>query len=377
MLPYWYLSFFFIVMIFFDVYLRNDEVAHVKYNKQILLYLYILSVIVLIFFGGIRGAGTGVDDSMYRITFSEIEQKSVMLSIGDIINQYKYEPITTIVMMAVSIFTKNADIFIFAYLLISVFINSYTYKKYSPLFLISLAVYSSHLYLNKDLNQIRFGLSSALFVLSMCYLHENKYTKSIIFIVMAALSHQTALAGVVMYLVRPFVKWKYMPFLIVLICIPLGFLGGKNIFGWAFGYLPQIVSNYQGTEFDTEIPLVSVANIKNVFFVFIFCFFLLDKNGKLSTEQIGLSYILILVYAIGAGVRMVFHDFSIIGGRVGNLFLHVEPLLISLLCFRLIKYRFLMVIFIVSIIMYYFYYNTIANPQSLMGYKVSDTFNIY
>ncbi|HDS1151430.1 TPA: EpsG family protein [Pluralibacter gergoviae] len=377
MLPYWGICFYFIIMLFVDLYSANKNTSGNQYNKVIVSYLFFCSCAVLVIFGGIRINGTGVDDWMYRESFNEISNKTITLSITSIIEQYKYEPVTTFFMDVVAQFTKNADIFMFVYLMISVSINSYAYKKYTPLILVSLAIYSSHLYLNKDLNQIRFGLSSALFVLSLCFYSESKYYKVVIFMVLACLTHQTALAGIIVLFLNPLLKWRFLPIILVLCSIPLGVIGGKVLFGGFFGYLPQVVSSYQGTDFDTDIPIFSIANFKNIIFIFIFCYYLSDEKYCSSGQAQKFSRLMIIIYAIGASVRIVFHDFSIIGGRVGNLFLHVEPLLISLLASKFLKHRFIVLSALIAILIYYYYYNTYLNPQSLLGYGVSNTFKIW
>lgn len=246
MVYYWYLWFYFVMLsILTCVSLGRDEIYTGK-GKVLSNYFYLLSVVILIAFAGLRGIHTGVDDWMYRGSFTELTQKINTISLHNIIEQFKYEPLTTFLMYVVSLFTNNPDIFMLCYAALSVFINAYTYKKFSPLFLISIAIYSSHLFINKEMNQIRFGLSSALFVLSVCFYSQGKYKYTLFFQVLAILAHQTAIAGCIIFLLKFIPIKRYLPFILVLISIPLGVIGGKILFGTYFAYLPQNVSNYEG-----------------------------------------------------------------------------------------------------------------------------------
>ncbi|CCP07704.1 Amylovoran biosynthesis protein amsC [Erwinia amylovora MR1] len=87
-------------------------------------------------------------------------------------------------------------------------------------------------------------------------------------------------------------------------------------------------------------------------------------------------YILLIAYSIGAAVRITFSDFSIFGGRVGNLFLHTEPLLFAFLMLR-IRNLLLNFFMLFSITTYYLAYNTILSAQSIMGYSVAPLFRIF
>ena len=375
MIDYWYLWFYFIMVSFLGFVLIRDDGKGVvsKENINLERFIFYVSILVLVIFAGARGMNTGVDDWMYRGSFTELVAKVRTQSIIEIIHQFKYEPLTTFIMYIVSLLSSDADVFILAYAMISVSVNCYAFKKFSPLVLVSIAIYSSHLFINKEMNQIRFGLSSAFFILSVCYYSQGKTLITLVLQLIAILAHQTALAGCVMFLFTLIPMKKYLPFIIVLISIPLGFIGGKVIFGSIFPYLPPNVLNYEGGEFDTDMNIISLANLKNVVFIYLFCKLLYKNNSGYKK----LDYYLLLTYTLGASIRITFHDFSIIGGRVGNLFLQAEPMLISLLVYKYRKYRYICASAVILIITYYYYYNTISNPQSILGYHVDGLFRIF
>ncbi len=112
---------------------------------------------------------------------------------------------------------------------------------------------------------------------------------------------------------------------------------------------------YEGTAYDLESPVLGLANFKNIAFITLFTFAYFKKEIE---KEDRLPYLLLIAYSVGAGVRILFADFSIIGGRVGNLFLHTEPFLLAFLMVR-IRNVTLNILLLTAMITYYLAYNTI------------------
>lgn len=144
------------------------------------------------------------------------------------------------------------------------------------------------------------------------------------------------------------------------------------VFGNYINDIPLGASKYDGSEFDTDIPVFSISNIKNLFFVFLYCKYLIEVNNL--ERKWDLKYMLVFCFSVGAGIRVFFSDFSIIGTRVGNLFIHLEPILFSMLLYRLRNDKLMALILFVSVCLFYIIYNTALNPQAIMGYKFNDIF---
>lgn len=162
-----------------------------------------------------------------------------------------------------------------------------------------------------------------------------------------------------------------------LAAIPIGIIGGKSLIldhVSLFSNLAGRVNSYEGTEFDTVIPVFSLGNIKNIVFICLYVYFVFD--GKKVSNENRIAYGLIVFYAIGASVRVTFSDFSIIGGRVGNLFLQVEPIVLSLIIYK-IKNKYLGMLFLFGVVTYYLLYNTVLSVQSITGYDISPYFDLF
>ncbi|CCP07705.1 Amylovoran biosynthesis protein amsC [Erwinia amylovora MR1] len=67
--------------------------------------------------------------------------------------------------------------------------------------LCSLCLYSAHLFINKDMNQIRFGLCSAFAIAFICSLVARNYLLALLFIVLSTQSHST---GYTIVMIIPF-----------------------------------------------------------------------------------------------------------------------------------------------------------------------------
>lgn len=371
---YWMVSYSILVFCLFElacIHQLNDVRI-----KQVLSCLFFLSAIVLIIFGGIRGPGSGLDDWQYLGFFSDFSSQLQVNSYATITDVYRYEKVFMLLAWFFSFFTKESYYFLFFICFIAVSTNAVLYKKYSPLILCSLCLYSAHLFINKDMNQIRFGLCSAFAIAFICLLSQRKIVLAIVFFVLSSQSHST---GYALLLLLPFCvvkERKYYPLLMVLCAIPLGMIGGKKLFLDSLGIVPVLgdrAMGYNGTNFDVATPVLSLANFKNIFFIGFFTFFYF-KNGIKKYDY--LTYLLLVAYAIGAAVRITFADFSIIGGRVGNLYLHAEPLLVAFLMMR-IRHFILNAGILFAMVSYYLAYNTILSAQSISGYNIAPLFKIF
>ncbi|WP_147198818.1 EpsG family protein [Pantoea sp. MBD-2R] len=344
--------------------------------KRFTTYLLFVGAMVLICFGGSRGLGSGMDDSQYLDFFHDFSAQLQVNTYSAITDTYRYEKLFMLLAWVFSLVTKESYYFLFFICAIAVSTNVYCYKKYSPLLLCSLCLYSTHLFINKDMNQIRFGLSSAFAIAFICSMATRKHILAAVFLVLSTQSHST---GYTVILVMPFIfmrERKYLPLVIVFASIPLGIIGGKKLFLDSLGIVPGLgerAEGYSGTDFDTASPVFGLANLKNIFFIGAFTLYYF-RNGIKKEDR--LVYILLIAYSVGAAVRITFSDFSIFGGRVGNLFLHAEPILFSFLLLR-IRHLLINIVLLGGIATYYLAYNTILSAQSITGYSVSPLFKLF
>ena len=149
---YWIISLSMTFVALVEVMLSKNE-----NTAQIRSYVYFVAVVVLFTFGGIRGLGTGLDDFQYRDFFVHFVDKITIEGFWRTADEFRYEPAIYAIAGLTRIFTANPDIFMFVFTVIAVCVNAWYFRKLTPLPIVALAVYSAHLFINKDINQIRFG----------------------------------------------------------------------------------------------------------------------------------------------------------------------------------------------------------------------------
>lgn len=372
MFVYWFISLTVFLLSILDVLLSSNS-ASINIRR----YLYLLSSFILIIFGGIRGLGTGFDDIEYREFYNLFYEVKDVFGIEYAVHFFRYEPITYLISILTDFFTNNPTFFIFAYCLISVSINSFFFIRLTSLPAISIAIYSSHLFINKDMNQIRFGLSSAFFLGFVCFLISNKRVKCFSFFLLSFFSHATGIIALIPVFLSKF-KIKTLPIWIVLVSIPLSYLGSSTFIEFISAYLGSVGERAMDYANDSvsEQGVLSFGNLKNIIFIFVFSYFLLsDKIKDKDLQTFNKYFILVLIFSLGGAFRIFFKDYAS-GSRLANYFLQVEPVLLSLLVYEVrgIK-RVCMLLAVLFVIIYYLYYNTYLNPQSIHGYYVDSFFS--
>lgn len=377
MAPYWYISGFLLLISIVEILLKKDE-----RTTHILTYLLCIAAATLVVFGGIRGLGTGMDDYQYRSFFADFINRIQVNGFAETVAFFRYEPLIFVLAYLTSLFSHNADIFLFIFCVLAVSVNAVFFKKMSPYPILALALYSAHIFINKDMNQIRFGLSSALFLGVIWYIYLKRYWMALAFTLLSFFSHNTAVMVVTLI---PFLfirDSRWWPVAIILLSIPASKVGGTSFISLISSHLGSLGERAEGYSNETsntgEGSIFSVSNLKNIMLVFIFVYFLLSNEiKKYNYQQYRLNYLLVLTFAIGGGIRIFFYNYSS-GARLSNYLLQVEPIILASLVYQvrpiLKPAMFAMFAFF---LVYYLYYNTISLKQAVVGYEVAKEFRLF
>jgi len=377
MAPYWYISGFLLLISIVEILLKKDE-----RTTHILTYLLCIAAATLVVFGGIRGLGTGMDDYQYRSFFADFINRIQVNGFAETVAFFRYEPLIFVLAYLTSLFSHNADIFLFIFCVLAVSVNAVFFKKMSPYPILALALYSAHIFINKDMNQIRFGLSSALFLGVIWYIYLKRYWMALAFTLLSFFSHNTAVMVVTLI---PFLfirDSRWWPVAIILLSIPASKVGGTSFIALISSHLGSLGERAEGYSNETsnagEGSIFSVSNLKNIMLVFIFVYFLLSNEiKKYNYQQYRLNYLLVLTFAIGGGIRIFFYNYSS-GARLSNYLLQVEPIILASLVYQvrpiLKPAMFAMFAFF---LVYYLYYNTISLKQAVVGYEVAKEFRLF
>jgi len=377
MAPYWYISGFLLLISIVEILLKKDE-----RTTHLLTYLLCIAAATLVVFGGIRGLGTGMDDYQYRSFFADFINRIQINGFANTVAFFRYEPLIFALAFLTSLFSHNADVFLFIFCLLAVAINAVFFKKMSPYPIVALALYSAHIFINKDMNQIRFGLSSALFLGVIWFIYLKRYWMALLFTFLSFLSHNTA---VMVVSIVPFLfirDSRWWPVAIILLSVPASKVGGTSfvsLISAHLGALGERAENYNN-QYATgaEGGVFSISNLKNVLLVFIFVYFMLSNEiKKANYQQYRLNYLLVLTFAIGGAIRIFFYNYSS-GARLSNYLLQVEPVIISLLIYQVRPvFKPAMFAMFAFFLLYYLYYNTISLKQAVVGYEVAQGFRLF
>ncbi|MBE5252412.1 EpsG family protein [Mixta mediterraneensis] len=378
MAPYWYLSGFLLLISLVEILLKKDE-----RTTHILTYLLCIATLTLIIFGGIRGPGTGMDDYQYRSFFDDFIQRIQVNGFFNTVAFFRYEPLIFAIAWITSLISHNSSAFLLVFSLLAVATNATFFKKMSPYPIMALALYSAHIYINKDMNQIRFGLSSALFLGVLWTIYVKRYWLAFGFFILSFLSHNTA---VMVVTIIPFLfirESRWWPVIIIIVSIPLSKIGGMGFVNLIAGHLGSLGERAASYNHDNSVAaetgsVFSISNLKNVALVFIFVYYMLGNQLKRDNYDVfRLNYLLILTFAIGGGIRIFFYNYSS-GARLSNYLLQVEPIILTSLIYqskRVLKPAFF--VMFVFFLVYYLYYNTISLKQAVVGYEVAREFKLF
>lgn len=216
-------------------------------------------------------------------------------------------------------------------------LNLNSFKRYSPYFLIAVLYYFVHMYVLKEMIQIRAGLASALCLYSIRFLAERK-SKPFWGIWLLALSiHMSAVVWLLVWIVseRQFTVKALKRILSLCLLIGMFYPFGRLLKMFAGGIDERLSAYiaYEDAEFAAEMGIFTNMNTLKSLAVAVVLLFFYDRLKTVS------RYFAPLCSAYIAGVcwLMLFNDFAIIGARMSSILLCVEPVLISFLVTLLSK----------------------------------------
>jgi hypothetical protein len=180
---------------------------HVKQFRQLRLFFFLISVILLIAFAGFREAGVGADDMAYVHKFLEAPDLTYWVT-GEF--QYTFaetwmEPAYIFLGALVRTFTDEYIFLFTAVAIFSVGLASYNYYRYTPFVFLTLVLFFVHTYLYRDINQIRTAVAAAIGLFLVAQIHDRKHLKALVTIGLCGLFHMASLSLAIVYLLS-FIK---------------------------------------------------------------------------------------------------------------------------------------------------------------------------
>lgn len=317
-----------------------------KLNKWLLFNVFIVFSFFLIVFSGFNTKSPDYIGYLGIINSVGNFFDLLLGSAKDLHGDYLFFLIASIVNTLTS---TNQIVFIIVSFL-SVGITSFVIYSKSNYPLLSILLFSSHNYLNKDAIQIRAALCSAFLVLAIYYMSQQNNKRAFLSFFASIFSHSSGLISIVPIIIYKVLKAnqlrKCMCFALVVAIIfqvSGGFFGFISYFEFL---LPQGLKNYIGWDiYNYSLGFFNISSIR-AFVISICIIYYFEELSRCNFNLIASIF-----YIVGACLLLAFSDFAILAGRLSSILLSVEViLLVNLFHMRPLR-QFRIVVFIYALIM--------------------------
>lgn len=241
--------------------------------------------------------------------------------------------------------------------LLTIAILSKSFSIYTNLSTVALLYYFSRFYLNRDLNQIRAGLASAILMYSLNFMLKRELSKFLIVVVIAAQFHGAALIMIVVY---PFfyilqsVGSKLLMWYLLMIASAMFFaMYGQPIVTLVVRMIGHGVAyvDYDG--------YVDGAGLKNPVIylqiaVSISAVYMYTKALKAKVTNSPVNSALLSAYMVSTIILISLSNFAVLAGRLSTLLATGEPLLLIVILKSILPDAFVTILMIVlSLLVFY------------------------
>lgn len=304
-------------------------------NVQDKLFLLIAAYILILL------AGLNTTSNDYREYIDMFKQASMLP-----LDQYS-QIHGEFVFLAISGFIYNlfdTHEYVFLFIsTISVFITFYVIFKDSKLAFLSVLIYLSHAFLNKEMIQIRAGITSAIILVAISMQSKNEKWKPLLLIFISGLFHTSGLIAIIPYFLCSFIniskQVKLSCILITLACI-FYFLNGFKLsipILQSFGLLSDSVQNYLvWDEYNYDLGFFNPNTIKQLIVLF-FAAYYFSENKFYATYY--------CYFYIGVCWLIAFSSTAIIAARVSSILSVSELILIPAILLNAKKNRIILGLF--------------------------------
>ena len=233
-------------------------------------------------------------------------------------------------------------------------------KRISPFFYLSCLVYFSHYYLLHELTQIRAGVATGFFLISLYYLYERNAKCFIFFILCAGFFHYSAFIALPLWFIRKDAKNIYIYTLLIPIGYILHFTGGDVFSSIPIPYIQDKAEVYQQLQ-DLSIGDADKINVFNYMFLSkIGILLILLLNAKKIYLHNKYIYLLLKIYAISLaafpGLSAVPASAFRVQEFLGIVEIILVPMIVYLFRMRIIGYL-VVIIIALGYLMLNLYYN--------------------
>lgn len=214
------------------------------------------------------------------------------------------------------------------------------FRKYSPYFLVALLIYFSHVFMLRDMMQIRAGLAASISLYALPYIGKRKIIPFLTILLAGASMHVGVLILALAYISYPFYlrhpnSIKYL----VILGFIIGVLFNASLIEYVisnFFNIPAVSIYLADPEYFSSLGLFNLVLIKNL----ILLGFVIYYKSQIK-DHVPYFDVFILCLALGVFWLSAFNNFAILAARLATYFANVEHILLPALFFTKIN-RFLL-----------------------------------
>lgn len=299
-----------------------------QYMRRAQLPTFIFLGVILILVATFREIGVDPDSLNYEALY----QNPYSSSITDHI-EYSFIFLATIL----NTITDSPRAIFLVYAIMGVSLKMIAFRKYSDHYILMVAIYLCYFYELHELTQIRAGVASGFFLISVLYTAERKRKIAALLIILGVLFHISAIALLPTLLLgnKPLNKRTQ---LILYLSVPVGYLiyftGTSILFNLNIPLIGDKLSIYQeATEKGIAIVDMELFNPVYLLNVLIFYFLLIFHNT--ITQKIKYSPLLLKVYAIGLVLYTSLGFLPVLSLRLSELYYIVNIYMIGSLYYTI------------------------------------------
>lgn len=321
------------IMIFFVFAISTVVEYVVHFNDQrslkyLRLAFSLLAICTYTIIAGFREVGFSPDDLNYLDIFSH------SINGGGGVKETTNEPIFMFLNKFVGFFSTDVSNLFLLFAFFTALFTASSFLLSSKLTILSFTLYFSHVFLYRDMIQIRAGLSYSLAMFIICYylVYINKKRYVYPATILPGLIHTS---GFLTLLVPFLSKLKYsvkLSLILLLFSFSLGLINfGKYITDalsfFDFGSVQSAVNTYVLTknQFNYELGLLNPTTLKQIFWLILF-----NYNFKYIKDDNG-SSLFMWMYTISTCILLLLNDYSTLAARLASFFSVSEFFLIPLL----------------------------------------------
>lgn len=299
-----------------------------EYFGKYKLPIYLFMGMMIVLLAGLREVGVDPDSENYEYMYRNYYTARVIENVD-----FSYIFLSSIL----NIFTDDVHLLFLLYALFGVSLKFIAFRYYSEFWFLPVLVYLSFYYEFHEMTQIRTGILSGLFLLSLKSLVEGKKLVYILFVALGSFFHISAL------LLIPFVfisnrSISFGRSLFWALLIPIGYLiyffSSTVLLQIDIPYIGHKLALYQAaTEKGTSNIQIYVFSPRQIFTVFIFYYLLYFRDTITAFNKY--FPLMIKIFAISLLAFTALGFLPVLSDRVSYLYQTVNIILITNACYTL------------------------------------------